>query len=518
MSFELEKEKVIVYEPLKAVNIKTVTNADIIVPDVKPDILRVLEVYAIASIREKYIQKDKMCISGTISYTVLYTGDTENSEVRSIRYKMPFSEQIELIGARENMSYFAQCEVTHIEHRIENSRKINVRSVLSFNCGAASRKEVFTVSNICGEQEIPVKGTEIKALDMVVCSQNTFSVNDRFKIPETNSDIGEILKMDVKICKNEQKIMNGKLVVKGSILCDILYTIDGDIYHMENESPYTEVLDADDISPEMHTEISYQLESADFEYIESDSENAVNVSVDVGVITKAFIENRYRIISDTYCPDYKITLTEEINSVYSVDDSFSEVYSFCEALSVGENDPGIVKIYNLTATPIINDVTLENGFIKHEGHMDVKILYSSDSDNRPVCSLNKQIPFSMRVSTDNASEFSQADSSVMLEHVSYVLKSDKMIEIRATLNFEGKITHSEKINFINDISISDETPLPKKNQAGITIYFADKGEALWDIAKRYNTTEAEIASINSISVGDIMTHRQQLLIPKRVII
>ena len=518
MSFDLEKESVSVYEPLKAANLKTVVNADIIVPDTKPDVINILEVNALPTIREKYVQKDKICVSGMLVYTVLYSGDTENGAVRSIRYKMPFSEQIELLGAREDMSYYAECDIAHTEYRIENSRKISVRSVLSFNCGAAMRKRVLAVSNVSGEQEIPVRHTKVKVLDMEACSLNVFSVSDSFRIPESGSEIDEILKTDIKINKNEQKIMNGKLVVKGSLLCDTLYTIDGEIYHIENEIPYTEVIDADDVSPSMHTEVNYKIYDAEYDQSTSEEGNQININVGIEVLTKAFSENEYQVVSDVYCPDYEIDVSEENVIVYSVDDSFREAYSVNESLCLSESSPSILKVYNIVASPVLDNVVANVGYIQHDGHLDVKILYLSDSQSRPVCSANKQLPFSIRVNSSKTDSDTYADSIVELEHISYVLKSDKCLEIRASLDCCGKVTSKHSTSFITDISLLSEVPLKKKKQAGVTIYFADQNETLWDIAKRYNTTEEEIALINGIEQSAPLRHRQQLLIPKRVII
>jgi len=518
MSFELEKESISVYEPLKASNLKTVVNADIIVPDTKPDAVNILEVNALPTIREKYVQKDKICVSGMLVYNVLYSGDTENKALRTIRYKMPFSEQIELTGAREDMNYYAQCDVAHTEYRIENSRKISVRSVLSFNCGASMRKNILAISNISGENEIPVRHSKVKVLDMEVCSQDVFSVSDIFKIPESGTEFDEILKTDIKINKSEQKIMNGKLVVKGSLLCDTLYTIDGEIYHLENEIPYTEVIDADDVSPSMHTEVSYRLHDTEFEHFVSDEGNQINISVDIEVLTKAYSEKEYQVISDTYCPDYEINISEENATVYTADDSFREVYSINESINLPESAPSVVKVYNIVAHPVLDNVVSHAGYVQHDGHLDVKILYLSDSANRPMCSVNKQLPFSVRINTPKSSSDSFADSAVELEHISYILKSDKCLEIRTAIDCCGKITSKHKVKFITGIDINNEKPILKKRQAGITIYFADQNESLWDIAKRYNTTEAEIASINGIEQSAPLRQRQQLLIPKRVII
>ena len=50
MSLELDTRNIQINEPLKAENVRTVVDTDIIVPDSKPDVLNVLQVNAISSV------------------------------------------------------------------------------------------------------------------------------------------------------------------------------------------------------------------------------------------------------------------------------------------------------------------------------------------------------------------------------------------------------------------------------------------------------------------------------------
>ena len=63
------------------------------------------------------------------------------------------------------------------------------------------------------------------------------------------------------------------------------------------------------------------------------------------------------------------------------------------------------------------------------------------------------------------------------------------------------------------MKIKEDFPLTKADQPGIVIYFADKGEELWDIAKRYNTSEDAIRRRNSIK-GDVIEKETMLIIPR----
>jgi len=167
---------------------------------------------------------------------------------------------------------------------------------------------------------------------------------------------------------------------------------------------------------------------------------------------------------------------------------------------------------------VIEDTTTQNGYAQIEGYLDTRLLYLSDSKNLPVYSVMRKIPFSMRLDNKEITNNSIFDTDVTLEHSSYILKSERDAEIRAALKVFGKVITQKNVEVISDITVNEEAPLKKQEQPGIVIYFADENEDLWEIAKRYNTTSEEIAEVNNIELNIPLKKRQQLLIPKRLIV
>lgn len=518
MSFELERESIRIYEPLKAANVKAVVDTDIIVPDTKPDVLNILEVNAMSSISEKHVQKDKIRVLGNVDYTVLYSGGDEAIEIKSIKYKVPFTEEIAVEGIDDGMYNYVISSISHVESKIQNSRKINIKSVVSFDTCAASRKLANSVCAVESSIKLPQKRDNINVLDMTVCSESTFFVSDELKFSETSAAVDEILKNDVSLESREVKTMNNKVVVKGSVITNTLYTSDGELYHVKNETPFTEVIDAEGLTPEMHTEIKYNVHSAEYELNSDDSSYYIGFTGSIDVLIKAYEENSYNIITDAYCPDFETEIMREIHAVRNVDESFKESFATNETVSLAESMPGIVKVYNLIVNPNIDSVAAMDGYAMIDGYLDAKILYLSDSTSFPVYAANKKIPFSLRLNNKRITPDSLIDTEVCLEHSSYVLKSESDIEVRTALKAEGKIISQSPIELISDISIKEDMPLKKENQPGIVIYFADENEELWDIAKRYHTTTDELAAINSIEEDAVLSKRQQLVIPKRLVI
>ena len=517
MSFELEKASLKICESLKETNLKLIMNTDVIIPDAKPDVLNILDVSALSSVEEKQVQDSKINISGKVHYTILYSAGDEIGEIKSILYAVPFKEEVNIDGLDENSLNYVLVSVAHIEPTIVNSRKINIKTVLNFEICAVKQKNCVAVCSVDSEYNLPFRKEKLDILDMAVCSQNSFFVSDELKVSAGNG-IDEILKADVEVVGREVKAMNNKLVIKGSVLTDILYVSEGELYHTENETPFTEVVDTQGLTPEMDTELKYAIHSFDVEPILNENEKLINFECKVDVVLKAYEEEIYEVISDIYSPDYEVETPKESCEIRTLSDSFKESFTVTEVVSLQDSKPNILKVFSFGVTPHVDTITAADGNAIIDGYLNAKIMYLTDSESSPIYSSEKKIPLSLRVNNKKIRSDSILDIEVVCEHAGYILKSEKDFEVRASVKAGGKIISKIFAEVISDVRIKEDAPICKENQPGIVIYFADREENLWNIAKKYNTTTAEIAQLNGIEENATLTDRQQLIIPKRFVI
>ena len=65
------------------------------------------------------------------------------------------------------------------------------------------------------------------------------------------------------------------------------------------------------------------------------------------------------------------------------------------------------------------------------------------------------------------------------------------------------------------MNLKENKKTDKSSQSGITVYFVQNGDDMWNIAKRYHTMPSDIVSVNSLDENAPLYVGQQLLIPKR---
>ena len=95
---------------------------------------------------------------------------------------------------------------------------------------------------------------------------------------------------------------------------------------------------------------------------------------------------------------------------------------------------------------------------------------------------------------------------------SYVINGDGHLDIRIEIKASGFI-FSEKENLVITDLIVNRDKIKKTDTATLTVYFADGGEGLWDIAEKYNTTVDRILRENKIT-DTCVKEKCKLLIPK----
>ncbi len=68
--------------------------------------------------------------------------------------------------------------------------------------------------------------------------------------------------------------------------------------------------------------------------------------------------------------------------------------------------------------------------------------------------------------------------------ISYRITGDG-IEIKAELRLEAQVITQNSLKIISEIRADEDRPRARDTSAALSIYYADPGESLWDIARAY---------------------------------
>lgn len=509
---ELIKETVSVEDIVCAEQTQLMVDGDIIVPDVKPDILKILQVDAETVVTEKEIADGRLAIAGIVNLKILYIPDKKNECVKSINTSFDFAHKIERGAIMSGMAASVDADAARVEFRLINSRKLSVKTIVGLEMTVCTSKELELVTGIAEENTQLMKVPLKLAADAANCERELV-LKDSVEIPAGKVSIGEILKIDTKISDKDMKAVTGKAVVKGVVNTTILYIGDNsEIEFAEMDIPFTEVFDVPNLSESSECEIDYEIRDLYFETAEDNDGDVrvVNLEFVIGAKIKATDHVEIEIVDDCYMPGMETQLERENVSIDEVVCRQASQNTIREIVSLSDNVPEIAEVYHVVTKANVTNTAVENGKILVEGNIDAYILYLCESPESPVYSYRKEIPFSYSLDGAGSKQGMECDVKAEVEHTSYSLNMANEVELRIILTIGAKVIKKRDLALIQDVTVSD---MPQGSKKGIIIYFVQNGDRIWDIAKRYRASINDILECNDMSADDKLTAGMQLIIP-----
>lgn len=94
--------------------------------------------------------------------------------------------------------------------------------------------------------------------------------------------------------------------------------------------------------------------------------------------------------------------------------------------------------------------------------------------------------------------------------------SDREVEVRCALNTNTVVTEKICAVLATDVNIEPMDKAVIDGIAAFIIYTVQKGDTLWKLAKRFNTTVDDILAVNDIENPDLIYPGQRLIIVKHI--
>ena len=521
MLFEVEKNLIKTHSNLNPTGTRAVTDTDIIVPDYQPDVGKVIQAEVLPMVCEKEVRNNYIMLKGNMDYTILYISDEKDAppRLKSISTRTPFTHQIEAAGAEDGDCLQVVPDVIKVEFNAVNSRKINIKSVVEFETSLMKHSDFEAVCGINSENPLPCRTKDVDCFSLCAFAENEFEINETLPISSGSEMIDEILKVDVKVCGSEIKSINGKLVAKGDVQIKALYCdTSGQLRTLGGEIPFTEVLDVDDVGENDICRVSYCISDLKYSAIADDDGDIslMEVAAQVTIYTAVYSQSTHNITDDLYSPDFDVKIERKKKKLCRMATRSADRSAFKEILDLPQKAPDMDCIYDVIAKPYAESAKVSGGGAQISGTCDIYIVYTSKDSSMPVHTFKKEIPFNLNVTTD-ANENALINTECIAKGLTCNILSPRAAEVRFALEFDTTILEEDEMTYIDNVLADEEKDSAEINRPGITIYFANKGERMWDIYKRYRTTAEDIEAVNKTAYPDILTEPARIMIPKRKI-
>lgn len=480
--------------------------SDIIVPENEPDVLVLLALNPRTYINEVFVTEGKVQFEGKLALDILYLGE-KNGELERIEKEIDYSHVIEDEGVDKRSRCMLVANVENVDYKLVNSRKISMRAVIKIQCRlvVSDKKEVV----IGAEDSIKVESLKKKVKLMHTVGQNSVEVfvKDKIKVPEGEAPIQKVVKTDVAVKPEEIKVTDNKVIVQGSVQCNILYiSQEGEFGNLEADLNYANFVDIPGALSYMSAKTQEELMEVITTAVEDEKgENTIlDIEVTIRVKVQVFETEDRELPVDAYGTKAYIQPMKENLTV------IEELQSYKSQFVVKTNVelPSLLKrLIDVVVIPIISDYSVDVDKLVLEGILDYTILYLSEEGS--VKSYRDEYPFKTFV------EISQVKGPMLVDikisHVSYEIIAMKEIELKFAIDNTVDLLAEEEIEVIVDLK-EIEAPREIDNKHSIVVYMIQKGETLWDIAKRYRVGLEELISANGLEEEKV-SEGMKLIIP-----
>lgn len=493
---------------------------DFNVPDVKPDIYKIIKEQGAIRIDDVKMMNGKLMVKGALNFNMLYFSDENTRPVHSISGEVPFDEIIHLDDACVGDEAVINWELEDLTTGLINSRKFCVKSIVRITVLIEELYDEVTAISISGDEDVQFVNKNLTVTDIAVDKKDTYRIKDQIHLPSNKANISEILYSEVELRNPEARLSENKFNVKGELINFVLYASEDDekpLEYFETELPFTTTIECNGCTENMIDNIDYAIASKNLEIMpDTDGEQRiidVEVVLELGI--KMYDEEELELLSDAYSPVKELTPVMKDAHYENLLIKNNSKVRVSDMVKVTSNQPGILQICHASGEVKVDEINPVDDGLEVNGVLEVQILYICADDSRPINSIKGVIPFTQTIEVKNIRPTSTYNIKSAVEQLSVMMLDSEEIEVKAGIGLNAIVFDSITEPIITDIQVTDVDYEKLQSIPSIIGYTVKNQDSLWNIAKKYYTTVDRILALNglendNIKVGD------KLLIMKKV--
>lgn len=484
---------------------------DITLPDYCPDIGKILKCQISAGVTSRNISGDLLSFEGVSTLELIYS-DLERNTIRCFKTDVPFSRSVNVSNIPQLAVATFDIKKEYVNCRAVSARRIDVHGAFSVKIHVFGMKD-FEITNDISSEDVQQKKSDVSFSQLNSLLQHQISINEVLDLGSDKNAPEFIIKSNVNIIDLEYSINDEKINIKGKINVTILYVNDietGKTEFFEYDIPINELVEASGVMEDNNLMVIPEIIFHN-EKVSSDSEslsNLINEEVKIMLTIFVFQDDETKIIKDAYSTDYETELCYESFSFKKFLGTIDETITHKEIIN--NNEFKFFKILDVWTGHSSANIFEKDSNSGIEGKINLCIL-ALDPDFVPFY-FEREIKFSKDFYNFNDYKSSDTYIFVSVQSIDYKIINNNSIEIKLNIQININELQELKHNLISNMTSSDSVERVKDSNTAMTIYYANVGETLWDIAKNYGTTVEKIQDENDIDF-EILESDRAILIP-----
>ncbi len=501
------KTKVSHYETVLAETAECPIDADFTLPDFCPDISKILKCRAVARISSKGVTGKTLTVDGNAPITVLYC--EESGALHSFEYQYPFSKTIELPEEAENAEIRLSARCEYLNCRAVTARKIDIHGAIAIKARVLRVQNTEILSDF-DDADVEQRRETAPATMPMGFTEKTLMIEEEIPIGQGAGPIVSVLRYDAKPTVDEAKIINDKIVTKGNLAVSVLYAAENASVpqSLKTVLPFSQILELEGIHENCKCETN-----AELSFLEIRVKSVDHVPKTFYLTAKLYLsavatcDNELAVITDAYSRRHAADIHTDRVQFDRIARNVNEVYHCKKNLTVDSPINSVIELW-------CDLQTVSSRFEDQEMILSGTLaacMIAADEENA-VSYIERAVDFEYRCPLNEDTENLSCVPRVDVLSCGYTLLGPDSVELRVDLHINAAIHETKEMTLVTGIDVLEKPPQNSDDHSAMTIYFAEEGERLWDIAKRYNAGNAELMQINQLN-SEILPEGTMLLIP-----
>lgn len=508
MSINTQRKNIVLNKSCINENISKWFEQDIIVPDTKPDALKIVNVSVNPYVTDFEVTDSKIKVMGKINYFVIYRANEEKFATRGLTISYPFTEVLDVKGVNKDSFVMIKPVAKSIIHTLPNERKIAIKTEIIFRIRCKNRRDISLITDFEEGIQVEKKMSRGTFNNIIDNKKSIIASREEVMLPKEVEDIYEILNVSPSIRNTEYKDSYNKIMLKGDIDLGILYLSENDpnlVGRFNISVPFSAMVDFENIRDVSKFDIDYIIKDINLNLNPDNASKTVSVEYQIESNITMSEDEEEEYVEDFYSQNKNLEYDNEQVELVSQNKVISKSVDIKENITnILPPDTRLVDYYldtNSISTSINNNNISLNGNAK-------VILMLQNTETLEMEGKVIEILINENFEVDSNQDVQSIYSDIVNSDIS-VTQNGTDIDVRMTLYVDNNVEEIMSLNIIDKI---EEAGLDTEKLDSINIYIVKPGDTLWLIAKRYRTSVEKIVRINDIIDPDIISIGQKLLI------
>lgn len=512
MDFKLNRETVPATELIYSGVQEQGVELDYILPDYYPDIFRLVRCDLIPVVSGSTVSGDRLSYELQCDIRLLYCSE-DGSGLQCISQRQSFTKTVDLGKCPDMPDVTLVPKPDHVNFRAVNKRRLDVRGAVSVKITVTGEKEQEVVSDAFG-MNIQLKKIPVKYAAKKLTAEKVVQLSEETELSAAQPAVMSIIRSDCSVSRCEKKIVSGKLLAKGEIAVELLYSCADAAEPMSFTMPFSQIIDIDGIDETFECEVNADIINCSITpAADKDGENRLlKFEPELRICCRAVKPSEVMIAADAYSTVYPCDTEFDVIRAEQMTSVYAETLRHTTKLAEGDSLPQ--TIYAVWCNP--KNINTRIGNDGRSVIISGMLTYSMAAKDSSGMMIMPDRDEAFEETVDIGDDLTGANVSTRIISVdlSYNISSDGVLSARSEITAEISAGSSATVRALTGITVDDSIKKQRDGDYAIKLYFGVENEDIWDIAKRCSTEVSAIMEENDLT-SNILEKGGMLLIPIR---